>query len=540
MLIVGGGLAGMSLALFLADEKLPAMLVEQHAGTSALVRGRSLSLRSMEVYRAAGIEQALRATAPSVLRSLPEIAHADTLAGREVSRSTRPEPDSFADLSPTSPVTIDQNVVEAVLRRHAGERGSDLRFHTRLLSFAQDADGVTAWLRDLRSGRAYSVRTDYLVAADGHRSKIRRALGIQVSGAGTIGHYVNIPFEADLSRQMRGRRLALCYLSQPVPNTILTRLDTETHWVLMVPYQPANGERASEFTVRRCRALVRRAIGQPSLPVRLLASHLTEDGRIPTWELASWVADRFCAGRVVLVGDAAHVMAPAGGLGGNTGIQDAHNLAWKLAAVARGVAAPCLLETYGAERRQVALLTCEDSLQRQLGRLAGRSDADAGHNPLAVALGYRYRSAAVVPGAGDADVTLASSPDLDGYPGSRAPHLAVRRGTTTMSTIDLYGRTFVLMAGPHADRWAAAGRRVTAQVALSTFHVGHDIEDPTGRWAAVHGVTASGAVLVRPDGFVCWRSRDDACASDPSDVLYSVLRRALSHGNQRYHHLASD
>ncbi|WP_053198545.1 FAD-dependent monooxygenase [Streptomyces viridochromogenes] len=521
VVIAGGGLVGLSLALFLAGQDVPVLLVEQHAGTSTQPRGRGLNLRTMEVLRAAGAEAALQAAPASVLRDLPEIVGAATLVSEPHFRAVRPAARSHAELSPTAPLVIDQNVVEPVLRAEAARLGARLRFGTRLESFAQDADGVTVRLRDLARGSEADVRARYLVAADGHRSAIRAALAIGTDGAGVLDHYVNIPFQADLAEPLRGRGLALAYLDRPVPHTMLTRLDSPERWVLMVPYRPRAGERPRHFTPHRCTELIRAATGIPDV-VPVLLPEGDRPG-VQTWELASWTADRYRSGRVLLTGDAAHVMAPAGGLGGNTGVQDAHNLAWKLAAVVRGAASDRLLDTYEAERRPVALAACEHSVRQQLARRSAESGPPTGApepHPPAVVLGHRYRSAAILDEDG-----LARPPspavEFTGEPGSRAPHHWLLSGTRQISALDLYRDRFVLLCGPDAERWERAGRDLAGASELRVHRLGAGLRDASGGWAAAHGVTESGAVLVRPDGYVCWRAVDDGVGT-PSLVLGEV------------------
>ncbi|WP_329580390.1 FAD-dependent monooxygenase [Kitasatospora sp. NBC_01250] len=532
VVIAGGGLVGLSLALFLADQGVRTLLVEQHDGPSTLPRGRGLNLRTMEVLRAAGIEAALRGAPASVLRDLPEIARADTLAGDQLFHAARPALESFTALSPTTPLMCDQNDVEPVLREQAQLRGAELRFGTRLRSFRPDADGVTVQLCDRATGAEQVVRADYLVAADGHRSTVRAALGIGTSGTGSIAHYVNIPFRADLAGPLRGRRLALCYLNQPVPHTMLTRFDHPEHWVLMVPYRPESGERAEDFTPSRCLELIRAATGVPDLlPAPLALGTRTDPSAVTTvqtWELASWTADRYRTGRVLLAGDAAHVMAPAGGLGGNTGVQDAHNLAWKLAAVLRGTAQLSLLDSYEQERRPVALAACEQSVRQQLSRRSADSARPQGPvaHPLTAVLGYRYRSAAV---AAEDGTATPPPPSLEfaGEPGSRAPHHRVLRGTEPLSTLDLYRGGFVLLCGSEGEHWAAAGRRLADRLGLRVYRIGDELHDESGDFASAHGITDRGAVLVRPDGFVGWRATDQAPEGTGRQTLDTVFARLL-------------
>ncbi|MFI5824225.1 FAD-dependent monooxygenase [Streptomyces rishiriensis] len=526
VMIAGGGLVGLSLAVFLADQGVDTLLVEQRREPSRLPRGRGLNLRSMEVLRATGVEQALRRAPRSVLYGFPEIARAETLAGQERFRAARPATEAFTAISPAEPLMIDQNEVEPVLRADAERRGADLRFATRLDSFEQDGASVTARLRDLTTDAPSTVRARYLVAADGHRSPVRGALAIATSGVGSIAHYANIPFRADLSVPLRGRRLALCYLDQPVAHTMLTRLDHPENWVLMVPYRPEQGERAEDFTPGRCAELVRAATGVPGLEPDLLHDRDGPGAVVQTWELASWTADAYRRGRVLLAGDAAHVMAPAGGLGGNTGIQDAHNLAWKLAAVLRGTAGPALLDTYEQERRPVALAAGEQSVRQQLSRRSGGRSQDPAPHPLAAVLGHRYRSAAVVTEEEGAELP-AMSMEFDGAPGSRAPHHPVLLDGERLSTLDLYRGRFVLLCGQRGGRWAEAARGLDAALDVQVHRMGAALRDATGGWAAAHGVADSGAVLVRPDGFVCWRAPHDT-DPHPGRTLAGVLAQVLA------------
>lgn len=492
VLIAGGGLVGLSAALFLHRRGVAVTVVEQHRTPLPLPKGRGLDVRSMEIYRAVGLERALRGAPSSVLTDLPAVIHAETLAGAERFRAVRPAAADFAGISPTAPLTIDQNAVEEILREQVLRAGVDLRLGVRLAGFAWDATGVVARLSGAASDgqTPETVRARYLLAADGHRSLVREQLGIGVTGAGVLARYVNIPFEADLTEPLRGRRLALCYLDRPAPGTILARL-TDTHrWILIV-----RREQLGDTTLEHYQDLVRAAVGVPDLRARICRELFGPDGQPQGWELAAWVADRFRVGPVLLAGDAAHVIPPAGGLGGNTGIQDAYDLAWKLAAVIHGDAGPGLLDSYAEERRPVALATCAYAVDRQLGREQGTGD---GRPRAAPPRESRYRSAAVIEGPED-DARPA------GRPGTRAPHLELVRAGVSVSTLDLYGGSFVLVAGSAGGRWREAARRAGVRGHL----IGADLTDPRGDWAAAHGVTDSGAVLVRPDGYVCWRSPTD-------------------------------
>ncbi|MFH8571839.1 FAD-dependent monooxygenase [Streptomyces sp. NPDC017993] len=550
VLVVGGGIVGLSAAVFLRAHGVPVMVAERHPGPSMLAKARVLSPRTMEVYRGHGLEKPVRDAPPSVFLHATDAVRAATLSGPEDHRDRRPPGESVAGISPCPPALIEQSTVEPLVRARAVELGAEVRFHTEVGEVRQDADGVTATLTDRGSGRRTTVRARYLVAADGHRSPIRQALGIATRGS-RPAQVVNIAFEADLSAALRDRPVGLAYLSHPVPGTLLARLDAADRWVLMVPYHPERGESPLDFTASRCLDAVRAAVGEADLPVRLLPAVPGGERAVHTWELASWVAEEYRRDRILLVGDAVHVMPPSGGLGANTGVQDAHNLAWKLAAVLDGRADEALLDTYEAERRPVAELTCALSTRLHEKRAGGGAgDVAARVHRIALGTGYRYPPAPVrrplvgeLPystGDSDAlDVRAAEDaltpglPGLPGLPGSRAPHVPVERAGRPCSTLDLYGLAFTLVLGPavaDAEAEAAAEEAPASLPGLVVLRVGSDLTDPTDGWPRAHGVTRGGAVLVRPDGFLLWRATTwgPSSAGELRDAVDGLLRRPLS------------
>ncbi|MFE6690895.1 FAD-dependent oxidoreductase [Streptomyces sp. NPDC057743] len=534
VLIVGGSLVGLSASLFLGRLGVRHVLVEKHAGTSRHPRGRGNNVRTMELYRVAGAERRIREAA-SVLAANHGILQARSLTGDEqewLFREIDPG-GGLAKFSPSSWCLCSQNDLEPVLLECARELGGDLRFSTELMTCDQDADGVTAVVKDRNTGEHTTLRADYLIAADGPRSPVRERLGIGQTGPGDLFHNVSITFRApELADAVGDRHFIACYLTNPEADGALLPVDNHAEWVFHAPWHPDRGETLEDFDDQRCIDHIRRATGVPGMAVEIT-------GKAP-WHAAERVAERYSAGRIFLAGDAAHEMSPTGAFGSNTGIQDAHNLAWKLAAVLDGAADPALLDTYEEERRPVAEVTSARASARSAEHShPGYDPAPGGggrqRGVLTVALGYSYPRGAVL----GADPELPVVPErmrLTGEPGTRAPHLWLHADDGRRSTLDLYERSFVLLTGTEDGKiWRAAAEATAAHWSTRLDHyrigIGADadlVPDEGVDWAERHGTTPEGAVLVRPDGFVAWRAEGQV--ADPEgalrEVLGGLLRRA--------------
>jgi putative polyketide hydroxylase len=485
----------------------------------------------MELFRTAGVEPEIRAAAV-LLAQNHGILQVETLTkgdGKWLVRELDPNGE-HAKASPSMWCQCSQNDLEPVLLRAARGLGADIRFGTQLVSFEQDAEGVTALIRSRENGDERTVRADYLVAADGPRSPVRERLGIGHTGAGDLFHSVSIAFEARrLADAVGDRRFFCAYLTNEQGPGVLLPVDNEQSWVLHAPLHVELGETPEAFTDERCAAAIRTATGVPDLEVKITGK--------AQWTAADRVAERFSDGRVFLAGDSAHEMSPTGAYGANTGIQDAHNLAWKLAAVLGGWAGPGLLKSYDLERRPVATATSARAAARSAEHSHPGYDVRSGYRrqpvTLAMVLGYRYRSSAVVGGNCDGSVVPQDfRPTAE--PGSRAPHMWLDRSGTRLSTLDLYERTPALLSGPDGGAWHAAGMRAAGRgVPLACYRVGHGAEydlvpDDGSDWAQLHGTNSDGAVLVRPDGFVAWRAQTSG--TNPERALAEVLDTVLSRG----------
>ncbi|RDI65549.1 aklavinone 12-hydroxylase RdmE [Nocardia pseudobrasiliensis] len=502
VLVVGAGLAGSAAAMFLARRGVEVLLVERRSAISPFPRAIGQNQRTMELLGFGGIAGEVPQATERLARFRVRVAA--TVPGPALHEEVSSEDGgAIGALSPAGLGAAGQHELEPMLLRRAEKLGAEIHFGTELVSFEQDDDGVTALLR--HDGRTTRVRAAYLVAADGNRSDVRAALGVERHGPGSLSHHISIIFDADLGRLVDPEHPTLHILHNEHLGGVFTTIDhaADRH-LLTTGYDPAAGQTPPDFTTERCVDLIRLVTELPGLEPRIAA--------VRPWEMAAAVADRFLVGRVLLAGDAAKVTPPSGGLGGNTAIGDAYDLAWKLAAVLDGTAGPRLLETYDAERRPIAERVVAEAL-RLLAERGSASDANAERQrALELTLGFRYRSAAIRTDDDDpADTEDPFHPS--GRPGFRAPHVWLRH--ETLSTIDLFGDGFVLLTGA-GNLWSEAAAGLEAAVRIHPIGA-----EPGGEFFARYGIGPSGASLVRPDGVIAWRVFE--APSDPKQALSDTL-----------------
>jgi 2-polyprenyl-6-methoxyphenol hydroxylase-like FAD-dependent oxidoreductase len=536
VLVVGGSLVGLSTSVLLASHGVPHLVVERHRGTAVHPRAASFHQRTMETFRSVGLQAAVEAAAAKEFQQNGAIVSVASLSSPEVTYFFRNFNEGVETLSPTARLFITQIGLEPLLRDRARELGADHRFGTELVRFEQDDDGVTAVLRGRDDGAEQTVRAQYLVAADGSHSPVREALGIGLAGRGSFARCVTIYFRADMRELIGDRNLSVVYVNHPeLLGFFRFSITADSGFLAVFSTRNPDGSRdthvADDLDEAGCVAMVRKALGRDDIPVEIET--------VQQWTAAAATAESFRGGRVFLAGDAAHAMPPTGGFGGNTGVADAHNLAWKLALVLDGTAGPGLLDTYDAERRPISRMVVEQAYTRYALRVDPELPRDDMAPPLddpSIELGPVHRSAAVLAddAADDAaedaaeDGALVVDPRLPGgRPGTRAPHLRVELAGAAASTLDLAGPQFALLAGPDGHRWVEAAGSV-AGVPLRAHRVGPDgdVVDPDGGFAEAHGTGPAGAVLVRPDGVVGWRTTRGAGA-DAEAVLGDVMRLLL-------------
>ena len=526
VLIVGGGPCGLTASLTLSHLGVPHVLVERHATPLHHPKAVGLMQRTAELLRAWGAEAEIRA------RGVPpeftgQMIWTTTLAGEELGRTLTPDPDAgVADPpSPTSAVRCPQHITEAVLRdRAAAHELAELRYEFDVTSLAQDDDGVTATLVDRGSAQESTVRTGWVIAADGNDSHVRAALGIGRSGEGDMGHFINVFFRAPLGSLVAERPAWSYAVLTPGLIGAFVALDGGEEWIFHRNLAPS--ERVEDFPAERCVTVVREGAGVPDLEVDVHS--------VGSWIMGAQLSTRFRDGRILLTGDAAHRTTPDGGVGLNTGVASAHNVAWKVGAVAAGWAGDELLDSYEDERRPTAQRNVDYSAGRGEGMLrmaeaVRAGDLDTVRRGIAARgslgtrqgmdLGYTYTSASIIPDGSEPPAVEDPVRDYiqTARPGSRAPHLWISEGR---STLDLFGGGMVVISGAGGEAWVRAARQIANGTPLAAHALATD-----GRCEELYGIDSGGAVLVRPDGFVAWRSR--SAPDDPETALRGALAATL-------------
>jgi len=528
VLIIGGGLVGLSAAMFLAQHGVASVIAERLRGASALPRAAHFHLRTLELFRAAGIEDDVRRQSEREFTPEGAIVALESLAGKQIAAFIPSLNEGVEALSPSRRLFITQPGLEPILRSRAEQAGAQVMDGTELVALAQDRDGVTATVRDVDSGLERTLRAKYVIGADGPHSKTRELMKIPFDGRGIFSNSITVYFHADVAKLMSGRNFSVMYIMNPSLSGFM-RLDKDNQAGFLVVNTvgdtslPEAANAAADTSEKRLLDLVRAGIGAADIPIKI-------DG-VARWRAVSDVARRFGDGRVFIAGDAAHVMPPNGGFGGNTGIHDAHNLAWKLAYVLKEHAGADLLSSYDRERRPIGKFTVDQAYTRYVTRTApnlGAKDYEPQAADLDIELGYLYRSPAIVAEA--ASAALHEDPRASaGRPGSRAAHLWVEKAGRRLSTLDLFGKGFVLLAAKAGAGWIAAAAAAVSHfpnLPFETYCCSGDLADTAGQFAAAYGLTHTGAALIRPDGFIGWRAQ--ALPADPASALRVALAALLA------------
>ena len=572
VLIVGSGPAGSAAALALSTYGIRNVLVTKYRWLADTPRAHITNQRTMEILRDLGVESEVTALA-TPQDWMGNTVFCTSLAGEELGRirtwGTHPQRRADYDqASPSSMCDMPQNLMEPILFGNACARGTRARLDTEYLSLTQDAEGVTATVRDRLDGREYQIRAKYLIGADGGRSKVAEDIGLPMEGRMGVAGSMNIVFKADLSRYVAHRPSVLYWVLQPGSNIggigmgLVRMVRPWNEWLIVWGYDIS--QPPPEVDEKVATEVAHRLIGDDTIPIEVTSTSV--------WTVNHMFATRYAEGRVFCMGDAVHRHPPSNGLGSNTSIQDAYNLAWKLALVVKGQADSSLLESYDAERapigRQIVTranksieefgpifgalgllddrgfaqmranmearkaATPEAAAQREALRQA-IAHKDYEFNAHGVEMNQRYQSDAVMP---DGTPEPGFTRDRELYyhpttwPGARLPHAWLSRGGQQVSTLDLAGKgRFCLFTGPTGAAWSEAAAAASAQtglpIAVFVIGPGQAQEDVFGDWALLREVEESGCVLVRPDMHVAWRARDASAPGGLMDALEGILGR---------------
>lgn len=571
VLIVGGGGCGLAASVFLSDHGVGHVLVERHEATSALPKAHYINQRTMEIFQQHGLYDTVIEHAATT-GQFGKVRWQTSLAGHgPLDRRVIYEMDAFgggaltehymAD-GPVLPVKLPQLRLEPLLRHQAEQRNPGrILFSHELISFTERDERVVADIRDLASGEVTQISVQYVINADGGRT-LGPKLGVQMEGVTDMVDVTSAYFSADLSTWWHDGTIITWFVNPSRPDLNSTLLEMGPTWGRHceqwgLHFALGDTDRSDDAAVID---RIREVLGLPDLE---LTVH-----KVSHWSVERVLADHYRVGRFLIVGDAAHRQPPTTGLGLNGGIQDVHNLAWKLAAVVSGRAGDALLDSYEAERRPVGernvdwglatwfhhrVLTeaalglgahipaerrpsaftayFEDSSTGALIR-ARAAEIFATHRAECHAheleIGFAYEQGALVP---DGSEPPTRSPLGTVYrpttrPGHRLPHVWLDKDGERLSTLDLVGAStgFVLITGAAGSAWAEAAEQVSEKlsvpITVARIGGGAPYNDDHG-WSAVREVADDGAVLVRPDNHVAWRSI--GAAENPAGVLAGVL-----------------
>lgn len=572
VLIIGSGPAGSSTSALLSMYGIKNIVVTKYNWLANTPRAHITNQCAMEVFRDLGIEEEVNEKAVPQ-EWMANNVFCTSIAGEELGRlhSWGTHPRRWADYtlaSPTKMCDIPQTLLEPILVGAGARKGSKFQFDQEYLSLEQDEDGVTALVRNRLSGEEYTIRSKYLVGADGGNSKVAEDLGLPFGGEMGVGGSMNIVCKMDLSRYVAHRPSVLYWVVQPGSDVggigmgLVRMVRPWDEWLIVWGYDINEG--APEVNDEFARNIAHNLVGDDTIPVEIISTS--------TWTVNHCYATTISKGRVFCMGDAIHRHPPSNGLGSNTSIQDAFNLAWKLAMVIKGEANPSLLDSYQVERAPVAnqivdranksitefgpifeslgLSDTKDAEQMK-ANMAKRKEnnADAAKqretlrksilfksyefNCHGVEMNQRYQSDAI---ASDGTPEPEYTRDKELYyeattwPGARLPHVWLGDKDSPISTLDVSGKgKFTVFTGIGGEAWLEAAKEVGEKlgIEIKTVQIGpdRDYTDLYGEWADTRETEETGCLLVRPDFHVAFRAKE--VATNASEQLEKALRGIL-------------
>ncbi|MEO5324490.1 FAD-dependent monooxygenase [Mesorhizobium sp. CC13] len=576
VLIIGTGPAGSAAAALLSTYGVGNVVINRYRWLANTPRAHITNQRTMEVLRDLGRDVEDEAYMFASHQDLMgENVFCTSLTGEEIGRmkSWGTHPVSRAEHQLSSPAKMNdlpQTYMEPLLFKTACSRGTQARMSTEYVGHTQDEDGVTTTVLDRLTGRQLSIRSKYLIGADGSNSLVAQHAGLPFEGRMGVGGSMNILFKADLSRHVAHRPSVLYWVVQPGADVggigmgLVRMVRPWNEWLIVWGYDI--NQQAPQVDEGFATKVARDLVGDPELKIELQS--------VSTWTVNNMYATKTSNGRVFCMGDAIHRHPPSNGLGSNTSIQDAFNLAWKLAYVVKGQAGPKLLDSYTIERAPVArqIVTRANQSIEEFGpifkalglldsidpvKMQQNMDARCGDTPTAeaqrariretiahkvyefdahgVEMNHRYRSDAIF-ADGQEEPAFEKDRQLHfqqtTWPGARLPHAWLYgRNGDKMSTLDLAGHSrFTVFTGIGGRPWVEAAKKLgkVLDITIDAHVIGprQEWQDLSGDWARARETGDSGLVLTRPDQHVCWRS--DAMVDDPEGTLRLVFKAILA------------
>ncbi len=576
VLIIGTGPAGSASAALLSSYGIDNMVINRYRWLANSPRAHITNQRTMEVLRDLGNEVEAEAYMHATDQELMGTnVFCESLSGEELGRlqTWGNHPNSKAEhllSSPTFMNDLPQTFMEPLLFKTACSRGTQARMSCEYQNHIEDEEGVLTTILDRLTNEEFTVRSKYLIGADGGNSKVVENTGLPIEGEMAIAGSINFLFKADLTKYVAHRPSVLYWVMQPGSNVggigmgVVRMVRPWNEWLAIWGYD-INGPRP-ELSDNEAKEIIRDLVGDRKLDIDLQG--------VSYWTNNDAYATQLSKGRVFIMGDAAHRHPPSNGLGSNTSIQDAFNLCWKMALVLKGQAGETLLESYNVERAPIAkqIVTRANKSIGEFGPifealgLIGHTDPEIMKANMikrcnndeqaaeqrrklreaiafkkyefdahGVEMNQRYDSTAIFKD-GQPDPGFVEDEELHyqptTWPGARIPHIWLFENSTgkKVSTLDLTGKgKFSIITGIGGEDWLVAAKEIEKDtgIFIRTVMIGprHEIADHTGDWARASDISDNGCLLVRPDQHIAWRAHK--LTENPTLDMYNAIKLIL-------------
>jgi len=549
VLIVGGGPTGLLMSILLSQQGISNVVVERKLTFQQSPAAHVVNARTFEICRSAGIDmEKIEAIAQDPADGA-WVRWSSALGKGEVGKVPFEGQHHFDELFATSPYPL-RNLSQHQFEPLLGSYVKTLVHGAQWVSSIQDPDGVTSVIRNTQTNEETSIRSNYIIGCDGARSALRDSTSITMDGPDELQSFVMIHATTDLRPVVGDSPATLYFITNPEIRSTFIAHDISKTWVLMKEWN-SETEPMESFTTQKARETFCKAAG-------IAADYPLEISNVGNWRMSCQIASKYSEGRIFVAGDAAHRFPPTGGLGLNTGAGDVHNLAWKMAFVLKGIASEDLLETYEAERKPVADRNAQVSLENAfklfevwmalgvtddveeskaneaqiLSTQEGRDAVEAAvanqaehFDQLGLQLGYSYSADSGLT-VDDGSEEISSDNPVRNYvaslsPGARLPHMVMKRENKDVALHDLVKPGHFLLISA-SDAWLKAAAEFS--LPLTALHLGKEVVDTTGEFESLAQIGDSGALLVRPDQHVAFRTNSNDASAASLQKIFTTLK----------------